>query len=145
MTSQAFRRQHPQQAHAPRVCAGTREFLAWCESASVASIADVKPLHGAAYMEQLGREYSAPTVKQRLAAIRHLFDWLVTGQVILVTPAHSVRGQSHSMKRGKTPALDGIVMSGWRPLIKGYFSALRWSRVRSCLRPSFAENRIRWP
>jgi hypothetical protein len=31
-----------------------------------------------------------------------------------------------------------------RPLIKGYFSALRWSRVRSCLRPSFAENRIRW-
>jgi hypothetical protein len=32
-----------------------------------------------------------------------------------------------------------------RPLIKGYFSALRWSRVRSCLRPSFAENRIRWP
>ena len=32
-----------------------------------------------------------------------------------------------------------------RPLIKGYFSALRGSWVRSCLRPSFAENRIRWP
>ena len=58
-----------------------RGFLAWCERAGVASIADVKPLHVAAYIEQLGRERSAPTVKQRLAAIRHLFDWLVTGQV----------------------------------------------------------------
>ena len=49
---------------------------------------------------------SAPTVKQRLAAIRHLFDWLVTGQVIPVNPAASVRGPSHSVKRGKTPVLD---------------------------------------
>ncbi len=83
-----------------------REFLAWCESAGVASIADVKPLHVAAYIEQLGRERSAPTVKQRLAAIRHLFDWLVTGQVMPVNPASSVRGPSHSVKRGKTPVLD---------------------------------------
>jgi integrase/recombinase XerC len=83
-----------------------REFLAWCESFGVASIADVKPLHVAAYIEQLGRERSAPTVKQRLAAIRHLFDWLVTGQVIPVNPAGSVRGPSHSVKRGKTPVLD---------------------------------------
>ena len=36
---------------------------AWCESAGVASIADVKPLHVAAYIEQLGRERSAPTFK----------------------------------------------------------------------------------
>jgi hypothetical protein len=35
-------------------------------------IADVKPLHVAAYIERLGRERSAPTAKQRLAAIRHL-------------------------------------------------------------------------
>jgi site-specific recombinase XerD len=84
----------------------TREFLAWCETAGVASIADVQPLHVAAYIEQLGRERSAPTVKQRLAAIRHLFDWLVTGQVMPVNPAASVRGPSHSVKRGKTPVLD---------------------------------------
>jgi integrase/recombinase XerC len=84
----------------------TREFLAWCESAGVASIADVKPLHVAAYIEQLARERSAPTVKQRLAAIRHLCDWLVTGQVMPMNPASSVRGPSHSVKRGKTPVLD---------------------------------------
>jgi integrase/recombinase XerC len=66
----------------------------------------VKPLHVAATIEQLGRERSAPTVKQRLAAIRHLFDWLVTGQVMPVNPASSVRAPSHSVKRGKTPVLD---------------------------------------
>jgi integrase/recombinase XerC len=66
----------------------------------------VKPLHVATYIEQLGRDRSAPTVKQRLAAIRHLFDWLVTGQVMPGNPASSVRGPLHSAKRGKTPVLD---------------------------------------
>ena len=33
------------------------------------------------------RELAAPSVKQRLAAIRHLFDWLVTGQVVPINPA----------------------------------------------------------
>ena len=97
-----IRNKHTRRAYAQ----ATREFLAWCERAGVASIADVKPLHVAAYIEQLGRERSAPTVKQRLAAIRHLFDWLVTGQVMPVNPASSVRGPSHSVKRGKTPVLD---------------------------------------
>jgi site-specific recombinase XerD len=97
-----IRNKHTRRAYAT----AAREFLAWCESARVASIVDVKPLHVAAYIEQLGRERSAPTVKQRLAAIRHLFDWLVTGQVMPVNPAASVSGPSHSVKRGKTPVLD---------------------------------------
>src|SRR5271166_3383739 len=84
----------------------TGQFLFWCEKAGVASIAEVKPLHVAAYVEQLGRGRSAPTVKQHLAAVRHLFEWLVTGQVMPVNPASSVRGPSHSVKRGKTPVLD---------------------------------------
>ncbi len=81
------------------------EFLGWCEERGVASIAEVQPLHVAAWIEQLGREVSAPTVKQRLAGIRHLFDWLVTGQVMPVNPAASVRGPAHSVRRGKTPVL----------------------------------------
>jgi integrase/recombinase XerC len=97
-----IRNKHTRRAYAQ----ATREFFIWCQRAGVTSIADVKPLHVAAYVEQLGRERSAPTVKQRLAAIRHLFDWLVTGQVIPVNPASSVRGPSHSVKRGKTPVLD---------------------------------------
>lgn len=84
---------------------GISEFLGWCSLHDVASIAAVQPLHVAGYIEELGQIRSAPTVKQRLAAIRHLFDWLVMGQVVPVNPASSVRGPSHSVKRGKTPVL----------------------------------------
>ncbi len=52
------------------------------------------------------RELAAPSVKQRLAAIRHLFDWLVTGQVVPVNPAGSVRGPRHVVTTGQTPVLD---------------------------------------
>jgi site-specific recombinase XerC len=51
------------------------------------------------------RAHAAPTVKLRLAALRHLFDWLVTGQVMPTNPAGSVRGPSHIVKSGKTPVL----------------------------------------
>lgn len=84
---------------------GIGEFLGWCAARGVLSIAAVQPLHVAAYIEELGQARSAPTVKQRLAAIRHLFDWLVIGQVLPVNPAGSVRGPSYSVKRGKTPVL----------------------------------------
>jgi site-specific recombinase XerC len=94
-----------QQEHAPRLRAGYVGILAWCECACVASVVDVPPLHVAAYIEQLSKERSAPTVKQRLAAIRNLFDWLVTGQIIPVNPAASVRGPALGVKRVKTPVL----------------------------------------
>ena len=93
-------------AHTRRAYArATGEFLGWCEVRGVASIAGVQPLHVAAWVEQLGREVSIPTVKQRLAGVRHLFDWLVTGQVMPTNPAASVRGPAHSVRRGKTPVL----------------------------------------
>jgi site-specific recombinase XerD len=82
------------------------DFLAWCASAGVASIADVQPLHVATWIEGQTREVSAPTVKQRLAALRHLFDWLVIGQVVPVNPAASVRGPRHVVRSGKTPVLE---------------------------------------
>jgi len=83
-----------------------RQFLAWCENAGVPSVAAVQPVHVAGFIEELTRARSAPTVKQRLAAIRHLFDWLVVGQIVPVNPASSVRGPSHVVKRGKTPVLS---------------------------------------
>ncbi|QIE29672.1 hypothetical protein SBC2_77480 (plasmid) [Caballeronia sp. SBC2] len=49
---------------------------------------------------------AAPTVRQPLAAVRHLFDWLVTGQIVPHNPAASARGPSHSVKTGKTRVLD---------------------------------------
>jgi len=81
------------------------DFLAWVAARGVTSLAGVQPLHVAAWVERLGREVSVPTVKQRLAGVRHLFDWLVTGQVMPTNPAASVRGPAHSVRRGKTPVL----------------------------------------
>jgi site-specific recombinase XerD len=81
-------------------------FLTWCEGSGVTSLADVQPLHVAAYIEGLSQTRSAPTAKQHLAAIRHLFDWLVIGQIVPLNPAASVRGPSHSVRRGKTAVLD---------------------------------------
>src|SRR3954469_7878713 len=97
-----IRNAHTRRAYAQAV----REFLAWCKGAGIDSITEVQPLHVAAYIEQLGRARAAPTVKQRLAALRHLFDWLVVGQIIPVNPAASVRGPSHIVKKGKTPVLS---------------------------------------
>jgi len=93
------------------------DFLAWCEVAGVPSIAAIEPLHVASYIEELTRERSAPIAKQRLAAIRHLFDWLVVGQVMPVNPASSARGPSHVVKRGKTPVLSPWVRT-W-PQVNG--------------------------
>jgi site-specific recombinase XerD len=93
--------------HTRRAYAGAvGDFLVWCEGMNVASIAAVQPLHVAAYIEALSKARSAPTAKQRLAGIRRLFDWLVVGQVIPFNPAASVRGPSHSVKRGNTPVLS---------------------------------------
>ncbi|WP_354043793.1 tyrosine-type recombinase/integrase [Devosia sp. UYZn731] len=82
------------------------DFMTWCADAGVPSIALVQPLHVAARVEMLSASHSAPTAKQRLAAVRMLYDWLVVKQVVPVNPAASVRGPSHSVKRGKTPVLD---------------------------------------
>ena len=66
------------------------------------------------YVEGLQAEVSAPSVKQQLAAIRMLCDWLVTGQVIPANPASSVRGPKHVVRMGKTPVLEG---AEWRRLM----------------------------
>lgn len=52
-------------------------------------------MHVATWIEAQTRELAAPSVKQRLAALRHLFDWLVVGQVVPTNPAASVRGPQH--------------------------------------------------
>jgi site-specific recombinase XerD len=67
---------------------------------------EIEALSVAAYIEQLGGTASKPTVKQHLAAIRQLFDYLTTGGVLEVNPAASVRGPKYVVRRGKTPVLS---------------------------------------
>lgn len=95
-----IRNKHTRKAYAR----ATARFGAWCEARGLA-LADLEPVQAAAYIEQLCGELTAPTVKQHLAALRMLCDWLVTGQVLTFNPFASVRGPKHAVRRGKTPVL----------------------------------------
>ena len=55
-------------------------FADWCEARGL-TLDRVEPMGVAAYIEQLTKTYAPATVKQQLAAIRMLFDWLVIGQL----------------------------------------------------------------
>ena len=81
------------------------QFLAWCEARGL-GLAAVSPLHVAAYIRT--HPGSVPTVKQHLAAIRMLCDWLVVGQVLPVNPAAAVRGPKHVVTKGSTPVLSPV-------------------------------------
>ena len=104
-----IRNPHTRRAYA-RACA---RFFAWCARRRL-GINDIRPFHVAGYIERLQDEAAAPSVKQELAAIRMMFDWLVIGQVLSMNPAAAVRGPTHVVKTGKTPVLDG---SEWRRLL----------------------------
>lgn len=95
-----IRNKHTRAAYARAV----GQFCAWCEERGL-RLAQVTPVAVAAYIEQHGG--SRPTVKQHLAAIRMLFDYLVTGGVLAINPAASVKGPRYVIKTGKTPVLSG--------------------------------------
>ena len=81
------------------------QFFTWCDERGL-ELDEISPVAVAAYVEELQGVYRAPTIKQHLAAIRRLFDWLVVGQVVLWNPTAAVRGPTHVVKRGKTPVLQ---------------------------------------
>ncbi len=81
------------------------QFLDWCEYRNVTR-AKIEPMIVAAYIEELTQAWAPQTVKQHLAAIRMLFDWMVVGQKMPFNPAASVRGPKYSIKKGKTPVLS---------------------------------------
>ncbi len=78
-------------------------FLAWCEARGL-RLGDVSPLNVAAYIRT--HPGSVPTVKQHLAAIRMLGDWLVVNQVLRTNLTAAVRGPKHVVTKGSTPVLS---------------------------------------
>ena len=89
------------------------QFLTWCAARGL-GLRAIAPLHVAAYIRT--HPGSAPTVKQHLAAIRVLCDWLVVHQVLPVNPAAAVRGPKHVVTKGATPVLTPAEM---RSLLDG--------------------------
>ena len=84
--------------------AAVRRFAEWCEHRRIA-LDQVEPMVVAAYIEQLCGALAPASVKQHLAALRRLFDWLVVGQVLPFNPASSVRGPKHVVKTGSSQGL----------------------------------------
>lgn len=81
-------------------------FFHWCQSHRVRDLQGIRPLHVAAYLKAMEETRATSSVKQSLAAIRMLFDWLVVGQVLPINPAHAVRGPKQIIDKGKTPILS---------------------------------------
>jgi site-specific recombinase XerD len=98
-----------------------KRFFDWCDEHHL-GLEDIEPIAISAYIEELGAEIAKPSVKQHLAAIRQLFDYLVTGGVLVSTPAGSVRGPKFVVTRGKTPVLSGAEM---RQLLKSIDTRLQ--------------------
>src|SRR5215471_10447361 len=83
--------------------AAAHRFGDWCAEHGITDLSAVQPFLVAAFLKDIGTEVSAPSVKQHLAALRMLFDWLVTGHVIEVNSAHAVRGPIHVVRKAKRP------------------------------------------
>jgi site-specific recombinase XerD len=107
-------------------------FAEWCDKHG-SRLESLQPVHAAAYVEELTtrprakeaqcsqqagkplsekakQPLSKPTVKQHLAALRVLGNFLVTGQIIATNPFGPVKGPKHVVKKGKTPVLTSPEM-----------------------------------
>jgi site-specific recombinase XerC len=82
-----------------------KQFFDWTDKRRL-DLHEIEAITVAAYIEQLGTTVSKPTVKQHLAAIRRLFDYLTTGGILDVNPESAVRGPKYVVRCGKTPVLS---------------------------------------
>jgi Phage integrase, N-terminal SAM-like domain len=81
-----------------------KQFFDWCDQRRL-KLAEIEAITVATYIEHLGAQASKPTVKQHLAAIRQLFDYLTTGGIPEVNAAASVRGPRYVVKPGNPGAV----------------------------------------
>jgi len=83
------------------------QFCRWCEEHDL-RLASIRPLHVSAYIE--AKPLTAPSIKQHLAALRGLFNWLVIKQVVPENPAMFVKGPKFSRQIGITPIMEAEQM-----------------------------------
>lgn len=86
-----------------------KQFYEWCEERGL-QLEDIGPNVAAVYIRMHGG--ADATIKQHLAALRSLYDWLVTEQVARENPFSSVRGPKLVRNKGETPALTSEEVRG---------------------------------
>lgn len=79
-----------------------RRFLTHCQWMNK-QLPTVSPRDVGSYLDE--QDYAPATKKLHLSAIRHFFDTLVTRHVVVLNPAHSVRGERLNVVEGKTPEI----------------------------------------
>jgi len=90
--------------HAAYVTA-VAQFCGWCQENGL-QLSSIRPLHVSAYIEMKSQSLTAPSVKQHLAALRGLFNWLVIKQVVPNNPALFVKGPRFSRQVGIRPIME---------------------------------------
>ena len=100
-----IRNPNTRRAYHRNVC----EFFEWAAARGL-SFAEIESPHVSLYIEDCLAGLSRPSVKQRLASVRMLYDWLITSGMVPelcgINPASSVRGPKHVVKKGKTKLLS---------------------------------------
>lgn len=112
-----IRNAHTRRAY---MTAATR-FFAFCDDRGL-ELSQVTPMLVAGYIESHPGE--ALTVRLHLAALRRLFDWLVTGGILPYSPVTSVRGPKLARKVGTTPVMtaggvDAVIAGTDSPTLAG--------------------------
>ena len=97
--------------HTRQAYARTAEEFRLGRDAGVLSIAAVQPMHVATWIELARSRPLRRASSYWLAAICHLFDWLVTGPVVPVDPAGSMRGPRHAVTCEQTSALPACAIA----------------------------------
>lgn len=78
------------------------QFYDWCDDQGL-TLSEIHPVIAGGYIRQ--HDGSDATVKQHLAALRSLYDWMVTQQAVPFNPFAAVRGPKLVRRVGTTPAL----------------------------------------
>lgn len=87
--------------------AAAADFFRFIAPNMIGGLASINALHVSDWITDMKtRCLAAPTIKQRLAGLRMLFQALAREQVIRVSPVSVVKGPKHSVTRGKTPVID---------------------------------------
>jgi site-specific recombinase XerD len=88
---------------------GAKDFFVYLSACPHVDTLDaINALHVSGWLDAMEeRGLSLPTIKQRLAGLRMMFNALVRAQILRINPAAVVKGPAHSVTKGKTPVLTG--------------------------------------
>lgn len=87
----------------------TYRFADWCEQYAL-ELSDIEPVHIEAYTQQMEATHAPASIKQHMSALKKLFDFFITGQIVTFNPVDAVARPVERITRGKTDILEPTQM-----------------------------------